>query len=97
MECRHLDGNPANNRLENLAWGTDKENGQDRIRHGRKSGGRGESNGRALLTEDIVRQIRREAPGLRKYGRATSLAKKFGVSPSAIRFVLDGKNWSHVA
>ena len=30
---RHLDGNPANNRIENLAWGTHSENAQDRERH----------------------------------------------------------------
>src|SRR5690348_3410561 len=34
METRHLDGNPQNNRLENLKWGTPSENGADRVRHG---------------------------------------------------------------
>ncbi len=34
MVCRHLDGNPHNNRLDNLAWGTMLENSQDRFRHG---------------------------------------------------------------
>lgn len=34
MECRHLDGNPANNRADNLEWGTPGENLRDRIRHG---------------------------------------------------------------
>jgi len=34
MECRHLDGNPQNNRLENLKWGTKSENAQDSIKHG---------------------------------------------------------------
>ena len=33
--ARHLDGNPANNTLANLAWGTPAENTQDMIRHGR--------------------------------------------------------------
>jgi hypothetical protein len=33
MECRHLDGNPGNNRLDNLAWGTRAENQADSIRH----------------------------------------------------------------
>jgi len=33
MECRHLDGISQNNRLDNLAWGTDAENGADRVRH----------------------------------------------------------------
>jgi hypothetical protein len=34
MECRHLDGNPANNAVGNLAWGTSSENNLDRVRHG---------------------------------------------------------------
>lgn len=34
-ECRHLDGNPRNNALANLAWGTKRENAVDMVRHGR--------------------------------------------------------------
>lgn len=34
MECRHLDGNPANNRIGNLKWGTPAENHADSVRHG---------------------------------------------------------------
>jgi len=43
QECRHLNGDPANNRLENLAWG-------------RKL--MGENHGRAKLTEADVLAIR---------------------------------------
>lgn len=32
--CRHLDGNPGNNNLSNLAWGTVLENYQDSVKHG---------------------------------------------------------------
>ena len=32
---RHLDGNPQNNTLANLAYGTQSENMQDTLRHGR--------------------------------------------------------------
>lgn len=34
MECRHIDGNPSNNHLPNLEWGTSSENKWDRVRHG---------------------------------------------------------------
>jgi hypothetical protein len=34
METRHLDGQPSNNRLDNLCYGTRRENMADRIRHG---------------------------------------------------------------
>lgn len=34
-EVRHLDGDPSNNALANLAYGTGAENWEDRRRHGR--------------------------------------------------------------
>lgn len=42
MVCRHVpDFDPANNRLVNLCWGTQKENGQDRVRYGYRRHPRG--------------------------------------------------------
>jgi hypothetical protein len=38
-EVRHLDGNKNNNSFNNLAWGTRKENADDRERHGHTSRG----------------------------------------------------------
>ena len=35
MECRHLNGNPSDNRADNLKWGTRKENIHDAMRHGK--------------------------------------------------------------
>lgn len=37
---RHLDDNPLNNKLENLAWGTVLDNTNDRDRNGRTSKGK---------------------------------------------------------
>jgi hypothetical protein len=37
IEARHLDGNPSNNSLCNLAWGTVAENRADRRRLGEKA------------------------------------------------------------
>lgn len=34
QQCRHLNGNGLDNRLDNLAWGTRLENAHDRDRHG---------------------------------------------------------------
>lgn len=35
-EARHLDGDPSNNRKDNIAWGTHAENMADMVRHGRQ-------------------------------------------------------------
>lgn len=35
LVIRHLDGEPSNNRADNLAYGTYAENAQDMLRHGR--------------------------------------------------------------
>jgi hypothetical protein len=37
QECLHDDGDPLNNHLSNLRWGTHAENMADRVRHGRHS------------------------------------------------------------
>lgn len=38
-ELRHLDGDQLNNHVSNLAWGTPKDNADDRERHGRTARG----------------------------------------------------------
>jgi len=56
----------------------------------------GESHGQAVLTEEKVRAARSEhlphVPG-RGIG---ALAKKYGVSPAAMRDVLNYSTWKHV-
>lgn len=46
-EVRHLDGNKLNSHVSNLAWGTQKDNADDRERHGRTS--RGTKHSEAIL------------------------------------------------
>ena len=38
LQCRHLDGNRENNKLDNLRWGTPSENVFDAVRHGTAPG-----------------------------------------------------------
>lgn len=60
MECRHLNGDPSDNRRTNLAWGTPAENDADTIRHGRVSATAGQifrvtcPRGHALVSPNLV-------------------------------------------
>jgi hypothetical protein len=84
----HDDGDPTNNRLPNLAWKTQLENMEDRDRHGRTAVG--EQAGGAKLTVDEVLAIRGSKAGV------ASLARTYGVGPTAIRNILDRETWTHV-
>lgn len=88
MECRHWDGDPHNNRWENLLWGTPLENSADRRRHGRMPIPH-ESKFAKLKPADIP-VIRQLSAG----GAATRpIAARFGVSHSTIIKVLHGRTW----
>lgn len=54
MECRHVpDFDPANNRLDNLQWGTPKENQNDKRIHGFRRHEKGKSRRRKHLNSII--------------------------------------------
>lgn len=92
IEVRHLDGDNTNDRASNLAYGTSLDNKADARIHGTLPVGT--QNGRAKLSEDDVREIRRRCSS----GEAKSLvAQAFGVSPGAVYFIAAGATWSHVA
>jgi len=92
-ECRHLDGNRQNNRLENIRWGTMTDNQRDRARHGTVTRMCGEKNGFAKLTWPLVAQIRNEYRKNVRGFTTPALAKKFHVSYSAIWYVIKRKTW----
>lgn len=91
MQCRHLDGNPTNNHVSNLAWGTRSENERDKILHGTDN--RGEKNCGAKLTVADVLAIRARAAN----GELQSvIAKDFCVKQPAICRIVLRKTWTHV-
>lgn len=88
LETRHLNGDPADDRPNNLAWGTRTENGADMIDHGRSL--RGAKNKSVVLTEAQVQDIRRR----RKAGESgRDLADEYGVRQSTICDIHKGRHW----
>ena len=55
-EVRHLDGDKANPSIGNLAWGTQKDNADDRERHGRTS--RGAKHSKAIKASSHADMVR---------------------------------------
>jgi hypothetical protein len=93
-EINHRDSRKDNNRPDNLEAVTRSEN----LCHASSAGlaYRGELNHAAILSEADVRAIRRRyRPGGRPGYKA--LAHEFGVSWEAIREIIKGRAWGHVA
>lgn len=90
----HRCDNPKCINPDHLFLGTRKDNIDDMVRKGRGNALRGAESNKAKLTEEIVRQIRKEhhhsGIGFRPLGR------KYGVSDMAIRKLISGQSWKHI-
>ena len=85
MEARHCDGNPENNTLGNLVWGTKSENTKDAVRHGTHPTAK-------LNINDVV-----EIKKLLNFGlNQVIIAKLYEVSPSLISKISTGRIWNYV-
>lgn len=81
QDIRHLDGNPKNNSLENLAYGTRAENIYDVTRIGKAW---------RKLTADNVKDIRsRIALG----EKGSAIARLYGVSQGSISAIKHGRSF----
>lgn len=87
----HKDGNPLNNNVENLYWGTAEMNAADKKIHGTWQGG--ENNPRAKLGEKDVLKIRKlNTEGIpRKF-----IANMFNVNVEAIFKIIKRITWKHI-
>lgn len=87
---RHLDDNRLNNRLDNLAWGTQKVNMADAIVNGKLPTGTDCS--RSVLSErDILLIGRMRQEGLTH----EAIARIIGVNRSVITALLSGKTYRY--
>lgn len=80
----HKDGNPANNAVENLYAGTQKENMLDTVRHGTCA--------LAKLTENQVKEIL----SLQGKMMIKDIAYKYRVNRHAITDIYRGRTWTYL-
>ncbi len=90
QEARHLNDNPADNSILNLAWGSRLENVDDKRRNGRLPVG--ERAGTHKLTEKQVLEIRR----LHGTMSLRQTARRYGVSHTCIRRAALGIKWAYL-
>lgn len=89
MECRHLNGDKFDNRLENLTWGTPEQNTEDTVKHGARVVGEAVYN--AKVKETDVRAIRASKAPLK------ALVADYGLSMAQVSRIRNGHRWRHVA
>lgn len=92
MLVRHKCDNPKCCEPEHLELGTHQDNRKDTV--SRKRHAFGEKNNHAIVTEEMVMDIRR----LYDTGNYTQgyLGKQYGLTHSAISLIVRRKNWKHV-
>jgi predicted DNA-binding protein (UPF0251 family) len=92
MEVRHLDGKPSNNIINNLKYGTSKENSQDMRVH--KTFIFGSKNWNAILDDEKILEILKliEESNLTQ----NEIAYRYGVSPQTICDIKKNRIWKHV-
>lgn len=91
-DTRHLNGVRTDNRLENLRYGTRKENCADRVVHGTSPVG--ERNPKARLCYASVVAIRAEFAG--GGVSQTELGRRYDVTQQSINDILARRSWKHV-
>jgi hypothetical protein len=87
--CHRCD-NPRRVRPSHLFLGSHAENMADMVIKGRSAHMHGDLNGRAKLEPEAIASIRSSA------GRYSQIARRFGVTPSAVGMIKRRERWAHL-
>ncbi len=90
-ECRHLNRNRQDNRLENLAWGTHQENIDDRQIHGMTASGERHWNAKLSVAKVLAIKV-----ALAKGETKASIARRSKISHATICDIAKGRSWRGV-
>jgi hypothetical protein len=90
-DVRHINGDKADNRVENLVWATQSENMQDKWRHGTMY--TGDRHHMCKYGADDVKLMRAWA---RSGVRTRLIATHYGIHPSTVRAIVRGVTWAWV-
>ncbi len=91
---RHLNGNCFDNHVNNLKWGTVKENVQDSLRHGTAACLRyGELHSCSKLREDDVLAIR---AAVLSGAKQIDIAKQYGITQRHVSDIKLGRTWRYL-
>jgi hypothetical protein len=91
MECRHLDGNKKNNKLNNLNWGTHSENAKDMVKHNKLIGER--KCNHKLAVPDVRMIVYMYRTGL---FFMQEIADIYDISKQLVWQIIHRKAWKHV-
>ena len=85
---RHLDGNSLNNRKDNIAIGTQRDNIYDMTSEARRAKSMNGAKGATKYSQSFVEKIRQEYASGKKYKQ---ISEEYGLAKSTISFIINHK------